>query len=312
MTIEFFISGNYNEKGNAVMEYIADSQSSLLTSFAYPAMVRNRTAILAGLLRSKGKRVHHMLDSGAFTAWSSGKVIDREALINTANSLLDKYSDCMDFTFVALDAIPGKKGRPTTPEEAASACVISADNYDVMRKRIPAYVKPVFHTGDPDWLIDRYSDAEYVGFGMSQNLSEAERVSWAMKAFTRFPGKKIHGLAATGFKMIRAVRWHSVDSAAWQYAASMGAINWMRPNGALVALNISDESPRQKDLNAHFRTLPMIMQEEIRAAAATRGFTIESLAANYYDRWLWNIYMYQQLCATAKTINFMQEGFFDA
>jgi hypothetical protein len=312
MSVQFFISGNYSGEANAVIEYIANTQSSLLTSFAYPAILRSRTASLASMLRTQGHRCNHMLDSGAFTAWSSGKEIDIEALITTSNKLLDRYSDCMDFTFVSLDCIPGSRGAVTTEEERAGACKVSARNYELMRKRIPAYVKPVFHTGDPDWLIDVYKDAQYVGFGMNQNLSEGERVSWAMQAAKKFPGKKLHGLAATGSKMIRAVAWHSVDSAAWQYAASMGAINWMRSDGSLISISVSVESPRRKDMNAHFDTLPKMAQDVLRAAVEAEGFTMENLAANYYDRWVWNVMMYQKLCDNATPVDFQQEGLFDA
>ena len=49
-----------------------------------------------------------MIDSGAFTAWSSGKVIDLEQYCDDCNRILDDYGDCMDLVFVALDDIPGK------------------------------------------------------------------------------------------------------------------------------------------------------------------------------------------------------------
>lgn len=291
----FYVSGNYNNAGNQILEWLVEIDAATLTSFAYKSMVRDRTPLLANYARSQGKRIKYMLDSGAFTAWSNGKKIDLDQLIDTANELQDKYSDCIDFIFVALDEIPGSKGRATTEEDCKTACLNSAKNYEAMRDRIDGIVKPVFHTGDPDWLIeDAYADAEYIGIGMSQNLSEQDRISFAADIVKKYPEKKMHGLAATGFKMMRAAAWHSVDSAAWQYAASMGSINWLRPDGRLLAIPISNESPKQKESDQHFRSLPGITQGAIEAAVTDFGLTINELASNYAARWKWNVVQYRR------------------
>ncbi len=296
------------------MDYLIAEQHSVLTSFAYPKIVRDRTAALAERLRKGAWKMPYMLDSGAFTAWASGKKINLEQYARTCNDLQQKYADCMHFTFVSLDSIPGAKGRETTAEDAASACQESAKNYDYLCKAVQGKVKPVFHTGDPDWLLEHYAAADYISFGMSQNLHEEERVQWVVRNAPRAAGKRLHGLAATGHRMLRAAAWHSVDSAAWQYAASMGSMNWVKPSGQLLSLSVSKESPRQKEADSHVSSLPLIVQEEIRARLLAAGTSLEELRDGYAARWLWTIACYREACVIASSAPRIapQQGLFDA
>lgn len=289
----FYVSGEYDA---AFVEHLVDEDHAWLTSYAYPRSVKVRTALFADHLRASNKRGKHMIDSGAFTSWSLGKPVDLAAYCDTCNWLLDTFSDCMDFTFVALDQIPGQKGRETTDEDRRTACTTSAANYDFMRKRVRGTIKPVFHTGDPDWLLHHYADAEYIGFGMSQALAEKDRVKWVQQAQRKAAGKKLHGLAATGFSMLRAAPWHSVDSAAWLYAAAMGGIAWVRADGKLLTVSVSDQSPNLKQQDAHITTLPRMQQDAIAGDVAARGLTLEQLAGDWTARWRWNVYAYREAC----------------
>lgn len=311
--IEFYVSGNFNNEGG-ITDYLVREQCSVLTSFAYPKMVRDRTAALAERLRANGKKINHMIDSGAFTAWVSGKKINLQSYAKTCNELQQSYSDCMDFIFVSLDSIPGAKGRETTKEDMETACKESAANYDYLRKEVNGKIKPVFHTGDPDWLLAHYADADYISFGMSQNLQEEERVQWVVRNAAKAIGKKLHGLAATGHRMLRAAPWHSVDSAAWQYAASMGAMNWVKPSGKLLALSVSKESPRQKNIDGHVTSLPALLQDQIRAKLEAAGTSLDALRESYAARWLWNIACYREACRIASDAPRLlaEQGLFDA
>lgn len=312
--IKFFVSGNYNKGSFGILEYLVATESAVLTSFAYRSILRERTPLLAEECRRQGKRMEHMIDSGAFTAWSSGKVIDLEQYCDTCNDLLQQYGDVMDFTFVALDKIPGEKGRPMTAEDRLEACKISAANYHYMCKHVEGFVKPVFHTGDPDWLLMEYADADYISFGMSQQWSEDERVAWAAANAHKVEGRKLHGLAATGYRMLRAAPWYSVDSAAWQYCASMGGINWVRPSGRIMSIAISQESPKQKDFDQHFLTMSKLHQEMLIAEMEKLGTTIDELSREYAARWKVNIHMYRKACEMASVApqTAIQGGLFDA
>lgn len=311
--MDFYVSGSYN-KEQMILDYVAATSCPILASFAYPKIVDFRLSAVAERLRLSGKRTKFMLDSGAFTAWSNGAKINREALVRRALSARDEYSDVFEFTFVALDEIPGARGRETTTEDSATACKVSAENYSYMRKVIGDQVKPVFHTGDPDWLLDEYKDAPVLGLGMSQNLSEDARVGWVRRFSRKHPGRKLHGLAATGFSMLRAAPWHSVDSAAWMYAASMGALNWLRADGRLLAIAISDKSPKLKENNMHLTTLPPVYYEELRGKMAAAGLDIERAKVSGEVRQVWNAMQYRAACEIAAAAAPMPEeqGLFDA
>lgn len=311
--MDFYVSGSYY-KEQMILDYVAETSCPILASFAYPKIVEFRLLAVAERLRASGKRTKFMLDSGAFTAWSNGAKINREALIRCALGAREKYSDVFEFTFVALDEIPGARGRETTPEDSANACKISAENYSYMRAAIGDQVKPVFHTGDPDWLLNEYKEAEVLGLGMSQNLAEVDRVGWVRRFSRNHPGRKLHGLAATGFSMLRAAPWHSVDSAAWMYAASMGALNWLRSDGRLLAIAISDKSPKLKESNMHLTTLPAVYYEELRSRMAAAGLDIERAKISGEVRQVWNAMQYRAACELAAKAGPMPEeqGLFDA
>lgn len=306
----FYVSGNY--AGDfAFMDWLITNKSAILTSFAYPRILEERIRVGAPMLRERGQKMLHMLDSGAFTAWSSGKVINLSSYCDTCKRLLEEYSDCYDWVFVSLDVIAGERGRTPSEEELNAAAKQMITNYDYLRKNVHGIVKPVFHTGDPAWLLNAYADAEYIGIGMSQNFTERERVAFASWA-GRSIKAKLHGLAATGYEMLRAVAWHSVDSAAWQYAASMGGINWMLPNGQLISIAASKESPRNKEFGAHVSTLPPAIIEAIEVKAVERGTDLNKLATIYQERWKWNVLEYEAACKKAIPRLDFQEGLFDA
>lgn len=293
----FYVSGEYDD---SVREHLVLHDIPVLSSFAYADTLPKKLAFLAKHLRAAGKRMDHMLDSGAFTTWSKGGEVDIDALCDTCNAVLDQYGDVFNWTFIALDVIPGKKGRAMTDEDIATACVGSARNYGIMRQRVKGYVKPVFHVGDPDWLIEEYKEADYIGLGFSQAIPERERVAWARTNVAKFAGKRLHGLAATGRAMLRCAPWHSVDSAAGIYAAAMGGIAWMRPDGTMSTLAVSEHSPKIKDFDAHYDSLPPLTQRVIADRVEACGFTIERLRTDYKARWIWNIERYNETCQAAE------------
>ena len=306
----FYVSGEYND---AVLSHVVANRLPLLSSFAYDSW-RPRAQYIASQLRGTGHRIKHFLDSGAFTTWSKGKAVDMKRLCDTCNRLQDEYGDVCEWTFVALDVIPGKPGEAITPAVIDVASRGTADNYNHMRKVVRGTVLPVFHVGDPAWLVKEYAGVDYVALGMSQAISEDERVRHAARNSRLFPGVRLHGLAATGGRMLRAAPWHSVDSSAWIYSAAMGGISIVLRNGKLVNIAVSEHSPKASDMDGHFTTMPATTQQYIRALVEAEGFTINKLATSYEARWLWNIGQYSKACerAAGAVMAHVQEGLFDA
>jgi hypothetical protein len=56
----------------------------------------------------------------------------------------------------------------------------------------------------------------------------------------------------------------------------------------LRTLHISDQAGSIKDKDQHYRTMPLGYQKEFADFAAARGFTIEQLETNFYDRMIFN------------------------
>jgi len=100
-----------------------------------------------------------MLDSGAFSVWSSGKKID-----------LDEYTKfCKEHsnftTVVNLDVIP-PKGLRLSKELKEACCQEGWDNYMSMLRHIPLeQLVPVFHRGEDFKWLEKYLDfgSPYIG-----------------------------------------------------------------------------------------------------------------------------------------------------
>lgn len=311
----FYASGAITDE--ASLELVVRHRIALLTSYAYKNAFKKQAPLLCALLRAQRLRLPYMLDSGAFTAWNKGKEVNREALIDFYNWAIDEYGDVLDFTLVSLDRIPGKQGVARTAADFAQAAEETVANYEYMRERVRGYVKPVYHDGEPEWVLAHYKDAEYVSLGANQDISYNEREAWvARTAAGVLADRKLHGLAMTGARMLRTVRWHSVDSAAWVLWAGYGAIAWLRDDGTLKIVPASAESPRRKMFDMHLSTLSPVERERIVTALEAEGLTLEQVATDTMARSRWNILVFHRACewASAQPVvgAHQMEGLFDA
>lgn len=311
--MHFYASGTV--QAPRLLDVVVQHDIPVLTSFAYEAALRKQTAALAERLRPARRRLSYMLDSGAFTSWSVGKSVSLTRYCDTCNEMLDRFSDVFDWTFVALDKIPGKRGEQPTEAQALEAAKESLANYEHMRRMVRGDIKPVFHLGDPDWLADAYDGAEFVGLGASQNVTYELRRQWVARAAKRFAGRKLHGLAMTGTRMLRTAPWYSVDSASWILWAAYGAIAWVNSDGSLSIVPLSVESPRKHEFDRHLLSTAAALSDRVFDEIKERaGWTKEELTTNPEVRQAWNLLAFRQACDVAETMGVleMEEGLFDA
>ena len=298
------------------LEMVVERRIAVLTSFAYKGAMKKQFPILAPMLRAARVRLPYMVDSGAFTAWSKGKEVRRDALIDFYNRTQEEYGDAFDFTFVSLDRIPGRQGVERTEDDYRVAAEETIRNYEVMKREVRGYVKPVYHNGDPERVLRAYDDAPYISLGASQDLSYAEREAWVSEMYGTLQGRQLHGLAMTGTRMLRTARWHSVDSASWVLWAGMGAIALLRPTGALKLLACSAESPRNKHFEQHLSTLSPIARDRVIADLEAEGITEEEVRTDSIVRARFNIWTFRRACDWAATQPVVTarrtEGLFDA
>lgn len=304
----FYASGAITDA--PTLDLVLERKISILTSYAYKGAIAKHMPYLAQRLRASNTRMNYMVDSGAFTAWNKGKEVRLRALISFYNDLADKYSDVMDFVFVALDKIPGRQGVERTAEDFAAAAQETLRNFDLMREQVHGYCKPVYHDGDPEYLLDAYATHPYISLSVNQDLAYWKREVWVREQEVRLRqrGFYYHGLAMTGTDMLRAIKWHSVDSAAWVLWSAMGAIAWVRQDGSLMIRACSNESPRKKIARAHLSNLTDIEKEEVREVLTQVGVTMEDVARDALARARVNIVQFDRACTLAEQKGVLREG----
>lgn len=276
--MNFYFSGSCRQD---VDQYLINKDAYRLLTFAYQKEIHEYLA----LAEAEGKSCNLIIDSGAFTSWNSGKPVELQELLDNNKYLLDNHGDKHTFTFISLDVMPGERDRAPTPDEIQAGMDKSLENLAVLHRELSAPVLPVFHSGEPVSFRDALLEySNYLCLSMNQGMSEMERVNWAQRVAPK--GAKLHGLAATGNTMLKAVPWHSVDSAGWLMVAAMGSI--LIHNGKrFFSLSISDDSPNLKTRGKHLQNRHD--KEMLCDIIISRGYTPEELADDYGKRWLWNI-----------------------
>lgn len=164
----------------------------LLVSWSYLAIFASDRAVASIAPAST------MLDSGAFSAWKSGRTIDREAL--TRETLNPYWRES-----VALDVIGDWRG--------------SRENFLAMRAAgSPAM--PVFHYREPFDLLDEYC-ALSPKVGLSCFLGEGDRESfrWMDECFRRAYPFRFHSFGASSREVLTRYPFHSADAVSWAIEA---------------------------------------------------------------------------------------------
>lgn len=264
-----------------VVERLTSTGVSRLFTFAAPKEVHE----YLDYCDQRERKANIMLDSGAFTAWNIGKPVKLSELIEYDRDLIARYPH-HTFTFIALDVIPGERGRMATEVEIGKAVEKSYDNFLTMRQALPGVkILPVYHSGESKKLRDAYLDlTDYICLSPNQNLSEKQRVIWARESFVN--GYSFHGLATTGNKILSLVDWYSVDSSGWLMVAAVGSI-LLPINGALRPLAVSDTSPARKNYGHHIDNINE--REWVNEYIVSRGYSPEQLRTDYAARICWNI-----------------------
>lgn len=172
---------------------------NLLVSHAYKRQVCDATLPPTARL---------MLDSGAYTAWSTGQVIDMNGLILAGMD--PRYTDV-----VALDVIGD-----------ADASVRNA----LKMKAAGSRAFPVFHYGDPWEHLALYC-REFKQVGLSCRFGEPVKKSlaWLEQSFARGWPCRFHSFGWTSYQVLGRFPFDSADSTTWFYAYRYGSCGFMGP-----------------------------------------------------------------------------------
>lgn len=173
------------------------------------------------------KRATLMIDSGAFSAWRRGAVID----IDQYADFLHQNIELIDY-YVNLDVIPGEFGRVPSQAEVDASANASWENFLHLRGRGLESI-PVFHQGeDFKWLETMLvAGCKYVGISPANDRTTKEKKLWLDRVFAvipkgpgGYPLVKTHAFGMTSTYLIFRYPWFSVDSSSWAITAGMGNI----------------------------------------------------------------------------------------
>lgn len=182
---------------------------------AYPYM----TPDILKILTDNKSQIRFVLDSGAFTAWKSGKEIDLDEYCKFIEKLPVK-----PWRYFTLDKIGDPEG--------------SYKNYETMLKRGLTPI-PIFTRGESVSMLETYyKTSEVVGIG---GLVGTKGNKGFIKAIMHMVGKrKCHWLGFNERNFISAYKPYMCDSSSWSAAVRYASLKLYHSNGIFYQVGKKD------------------------------------------------------------------------
>ncbi len=171
-----------------------------------------------------------MMDSGAFSAYNSGKSIDIERYIDTCLRL--RQTDNSLAEIIALDVIDNSTSTiksytatGTSSDAKRRSGEASLKNALYMKSK-GVEAMPVFHIGEDYNILLEYCK-HYDKVGLSCRFGEPKTLSYKFydQCFARIWPKKTHSFGWIEEKMLMTYPFHSSDSSSWE-VGPVGFGNW--------------------------------------------------------------------------------------
>jgi len=230
---KLYFAGAWAGGGDGEVNVYEAGVRNKLVSFMYPTQL---TGWLNCLPSQEEGSI--MLDSGAFTAWNSGKFIDLSAYIAYAKQTKDTCEERLpnqQLYVVNLDVIPGQAGQTQALSRSTSTSTLVEDaakaGFKNMKRMLKEGVTPihVFHQGERFEWIDRITEyVQYIGVSPANDMPTRAKYNWMQSVFEYLYKKNIdvntHGFAVTSIRAMLSFPWTSTDSATWRIAAGMGSL----------------------------------------------------------------------------------------
>lgn len=173
------------------------------------------------------------IDSGAFTAWTKGVILDVEDYINFINT----YTEHLEL-FACVDNIPGRFDRTPTIEERKAAPQLTWENYLYMRERVKDKDKllPTFHLGEDLKALENMLNTKldgkhipYIALGGTVGTPIPQKKKWYSTVFkvikqSKNPNVKTHAFGMTSTDILEMYPFTSADSTSWKMTGVYGYI----------------------------------------------------------------------------------------
>lgn len=249
------------------------------------------------------------LDSGAYSAFTQNVVID----VKEFAQYIIGNRDIVEFA-ANLDDLSNDK---------LAAAERTWENQQKLEALVPkdvCYIIPVYHVREPLSVLERLIKKKYpfiaIGGMVPESAGDLRELLddlWD-RVLTDKHGKprvRVHGFGMTTFDLMLRYPWWSVDSTSWVLYGAMGWALVVGDHGKIARVSISDQSPKRRDLNQHFDTIPTIQQDVLRKVIEGKGFTVEELQRDYKRRDAFNITVYKDIMGTnAKTFKKLKGDLF--
>lgn len=251
----------------------------ILDSYHY---IHKKTAVEK--IRRDGEKV--FLDSGAFSAYSKGVVVD-----------IDKYCDYI----IENDDIIKKE------DGSLLASVLDSIGDPLKTYQNQLYMEsrgvrplPCFHYGDDERYLEWYAaNYDYITIGGMVPISTPQLKVWLDRIWEKYlvdgagrPKLKVHGFGLTTVSLMQRYPWYSVDSSSWVQSARTGGVILL-PSGKVV--RVARDSPSRKIEGQHIDTLVPEHRAALEKYFLECGTDLDRLQDAYVARYAYNIWAYVQL-----------------
>jgi len=182
--------------GEDADDALPQGKSSVLVSFAFIDAWRKRA--------TNYRHRSWSMDSGAFSAYNSGGVVDLQEYIEACHEFA--ATDPRLVEVFSLDVLGDpEEGRRNTEKmwEAGVRAI------------------PVWHAGESEELLTHYAKHyPKISLGGAAGLKGKRKLDLAKQVFASVWPCRIHGLAFFSPKDLWALPWHSVDATTWKVGPS--------------------------------------------------------------------------------------------
>lgn len=239
----------------------------------------------------KRHKCNLFLDSGAFTAWSKGNVIDIDDYIKWVKGIKKDYP--YPVICANLDVIPGRSGVKVTQEDIDVSATKGWENYLYMKSKGLESMH-IFHQGeDFKWLKKMLKECKYIGISPCNDFTDKKKDEWLYITFGIIKkegmlGKiKTHAFGMTSVDLLKKYPFYSADSSAYAFTSAFGIVH--SPYGKIV---ISKEQDKHKD---YIEKKPPEIKEKLIKYIESFGFSYRLAQDNYKFRNIINISHYLKI-----------------
>jgi hypothetical protein len=197
------------------LSFRLSKDAKLNSLVAYPYV----SSRIMDIVKEREKDVLWVVDSGAFTAWKTGKTISVDDYCNFLESL-----PVRPWRYFTLDVIGN-------PKE-------SMNNYELMLSRGFSPI-PIFTRGeDPSVIDDYYKTSDVVGIG---GLVGTKNNKGFINGIMKHVGdRKVHWLGFTNPDYIKRYKPYMCDSSSWVMALSFASMRLYDKFGKFISCGKSD------------------------------------------------------------------------